>query len=208
MFAFDAHSAEATAIDAATGKVAATIPLGGQPEFGVSDGKGLVFANLEDKAEVVVIDARALKVMTRWSLAPCEAPTGLALDPAGRHLFSACRNQVMVVSDADGNRVIATVPIGTGTDGAAFDPGQGLAFSSNGRDGSITVVREGPAGHFAVVDTVKTQPGARTMTLDPSTHRLYLSTARFGPAPPATAEHPHPRPALVPGTFAVLVVGQ
>jgi YVTN family beta-propeller protein len=208
VFVFNGDSSDATVIDAATGVVTATIPLGGQPEFGVTDGRGLVFANLEDKAEVVAIDSRALKVMTRWSLAPCEAPTGLALDPARRLLFSACRNKVMAVSDADRRGVIATVPIGAGTDGAAFDPGEGLAFSSNGRDGTLTVIHESPAGHFAVVDTVATRVGARTMTLDPRTHQVYLSTAQLGPVPPPTAEHPHPRPAPLPGTFVVLVVGK
>jgi YVTN family beta-propeller protein len=207
VFAFDGDSSDATVIDAATGTVAATIPLGGQPEFGVADGGGMVFVNLEDKSELVAIDSRAMKVKSRWSLAPCEAPTGLAIDVAKRRLFSGCHSQVMAISDADKGQVIGTVPIGRGVDGAAFDAELGLAYSSNG-EGTLTVVREDAPGHYSVVENVKTQAGARTMTVDPRTHRLYLATAQFGPPPPATAEQPRPRPSLVPGTFVILVVGK
>lgn len=202
-------SAEAstTVIDAAKGEVIKTVLLGGRPEFAVTDGKGTVFVNLDDKNEIAVIDAREMTIKARWSLAPGEGPSGLAIDAKKHRLYSVCENKRMIVMNADNGKVIAEIPIGAGTDGAAFDPGTGFAFSSNGGDGTLTVVRETSPGKFAA-ETVKTQPGARTMTVDPETHRLYLSTAEFGPPPAPTTERPNPRPVAKPGSFMVLVLAK
>jgi DNA-binding beta-propeller fold protein YncE len=203
---FNGEGANATAIDGATGHVVGTIPLGGTPEFAVADGGGLVFANLEDKSAVLTIDPRSLTVTHAASLAPCQTPTGMAMDRVRRHLFIGCRNQLMAVMDADSGQVLATLPIGERVDANVYDPGTGLAFASNG-DGTLTVV--GPSGQegYSVLETVTTRLGARTMTLDPKTHDVFLVTAELGPPPPPTPEHPHPRPSVLPGTFLVLVLG-
>ena len=202
---FNGDAESSTLIDPASGKAVGSIPLGGKPEFGVSAGDGKVYVNLEDQAKVAEIDPVGMRVIRSWSIAPCEEATGLAIDRAHHRLFSVCRNRLMAVSDAAAGRTIATVPIGEGVDGAAFDPATQLAFASNG-DGSITVVHEDTPAVFRVVATVTTRRGARTMTLDQSTHRLFTVTADFGPTPAATAEQPHPRPSLVPGTFTLLVL--
>jgi DNA-binding beta-propeller fold protein YncE len=205
IFTFNGRTANATAIDATTNQVVGTVPLGGKPEFAVVDGTGTVFVNIEDKSLLVAFDARTLEVKARWPLAPCEEPSGLALDRAHRRLFSVCGNAMMAVMDADSGKMIATLPTGDGTDGAAFDPAAGLAFASNG-EGTLTVVREETPGKYAVAGSVPTRRGARTIALDESTHRLYLPTAEFGPPPSPTADRPHPRPSIVPGTFVVLVM--
>jgi DNA-binding beta-propeller fold protein YncE len=206
VFVFNGKSQDATAIEAATGKVAGTVALGGKPEFAAADGSGQVFVNLEDKSEVAVLDSRKLKVKAHWPLKPCEEPSGMGLDIAHRRLFIGCSNKMMAVVDADQGRVIATPAIGEHVDGGGFDPATGLAFSSNG-DGTLTAVHEDSPESFSVAANIPTQKGARTMALDPGTHRVFLVTAEFGPAPAATAEHPHPRPSIVPGTFTLLVVG-
>jgi YVTN family beta-propeller protein len=208
VLAFNARSNDVTVIDAKAGTVAGTIALAGKPELAVDDGKGTVFVNLEDKSEVVALDPTALKVKGRWSLAPCEEPTGLAIDRAHRRLFAACANKMMVVVDADSGKVVTTLPIGQGPDGAAFDADRQLAFSPNGRDGTVTVIREVAPDKFEVVQTVETAKSARTIDLDPRSHKLYLVAAQFGPPPSPTAEQPRPRPPMVPGTFEVLVVGR
>lgn len=205
---FNGRSGDATVIDGKTGTVAGTIALGGKPEVAVHDDKGTVFVNLEDKSEVLAIDPAAMKVKARWTLAPCEEPTGLAIDRAHHRLFATCDNKMMAVVDADSGRVVTTLPIGQGPDGAAFDDERQLAFSSNGRDGTITVVHEVSPDKFEVVQTVETSRSARTLDLDQKTHRLYLVAAQFMPAPSPTPEQPRPRPAMVPGTFEVLVVGR
>jgi DNA-binding beta-propeller fold protein YncE len=203
VFAFNGKSENATAIDAQSGKVVATIALGGKPEFAAADGRGMVYVNLEDKSEIAAIRTADHTVAQRWPIAPGEEATGLSMDPAGRHLFAGCSNQKLVVLDAENGKVLAALPIGEGVDATAFDPGTGWAFSSNG-DGTLTVVQAGAAGKFRVLDTVKTQPSARTMALDPRTHAIYLAAATFatGPAPASTA--PHQRPPMVPGSFVVL----
>ena len=206
VFTFNGHGGNSTAIDAETGKVAGTIDLGGRPEFAVADGAGHVYANLEDKSEVAAIDSQALSVKAHWPLAPCEEPSGLAIDREHRRLFSGCHNKMMAVIDAHSGKVLATPPIGEGVDANAFDPGTGLAFSSNGA-GTLTVVHEDSPDKFTVVGNVETQRGARTMALDLKTHNVFLVTAEFGPPPPATAEHPRPRPTVKPGTFTLLVFG-
>jgi DNA-binding beta-propeller fold protein YncE len=198
VFTCNAGDGTATAIDAAKEKVAGTVKLGGRPEFAVADGKGHVYVNLVDKNEVLDLDTRKLTVKHRWPLAPGQKPTGLAMDRAHRRLFATCRNQKMVVLDADRGTVLASLPIGKGTDACAFDPGAGLAFSSNG-DGTVTVVGEAGKGKYKVAETVQTQAGARTMALDPKAHRLYLVTARAKPGQ---------RRRFQPGSFVVLVVAQ
>lgn len=208
VFVFNGRSANASVIDAKSGTVAGTIALGGKPEFAVSDGHGRVFVNIEDKNELVAIDAKTRKVDTRWPLAACEEPSGLAMDIAHHRLFSACGNEHMAVTDSTNGRQVASVPIGKGPDGAAFDPQFGLAFSSNGQDGTLTVVHEDDPDHFSVVQTLATQKSARTLALDPKTHRIYLAAAEFGAAPAATTEQPRPRPPMVPDSFVILVVGK
>lgn len=207
VFTFNGRSSNATAIDTASNQVVGTIALPGKPEFAASDGKGRMFVNIEDKSLIVAFDPKTLAVVAQWSIAPCEEPSGLALDREHRRLFAVGGNKLMAVVDADSGKLVATVPIGEGPDGVAFDPGTGLAFSANG-EGTLTVVREDSPEKFSVVATVTTRRGARTITLDEKTHRLYLPTAEFGPPPSPTAERPHPRPSVVPGSFVVLVVGK
>ena len=202
---FNGGSANATAMDAATGRVVGTLALGGKPEFAVADGHGGVFVNIEDRSEIVRLDAATLTVRARWPLAGCEDPTGLALDRAHQRLFSTCGNGRMAVVDAGTGHVIALLPIGKGVDGGAFDPAMRLAFASNG-EGTITVVQEESSDSFRVLGNVVTQPGARTMTLDPVSHRLYTVTAAFGPAPAPGAEQAHPRPSILSGSFTLLVL--
>ena len=197
----DAHTA--SVLDPKTGRRIGTVELGAKPEFGVADGAGKVYANLESSSEIAEIDAAAMTVKRRWSLAPCEAPTGLAIDTAHHVLFSVCRNQTMAMSDTASGKVVAHVAIGPGADAARYDPGTGLAFASTGGDGAITVVHEDSPTEFRVVQTVETQRGARTMELDPRTHRLYTVTAEFKPQP-AAAGGPRRRPELVPDSFELI----
>ena len=206
VFAFNGRGKNATAVEAGAGTVAGTIPLDGKPEFAAADGEGRVFVNIEDKNEVTAIDARALRVVNTWPLAPCEEPTGMAIDAAHRRLFVGCHNKTMVVMDSGTGRVVATLPIGEGVDATAFDPGTSLAFASNG-DGTLTVVREDGPDSFRVLENAVTQRSARTMALDVKTHRVFLAAAEFGPAPPPTAEQPRPRPPMLPGSFTILVMG-
>ncbi len=207
VFTFNGDAGSSSVIDPKTGKAIGHIPLGGKPEFGVSAGDGKLYVNIEDKAEIAEIDAQRQRVTRRWSLAPCTEPTGLAIDRAHHRLFSGCHNQVMAISDAEAGKTIATVPIGSGVDGDGFDPGTNLAFASNG-DGTLTVVHEDTPASFRGIASVPTSRGARTMTLDPRSHRVYTVTADLGPAPAATEQDPHPRPTVVPGTFRVLVLEQ
>jgi DNA-binding beta-propeller fold protein YncE len=175
VFAFNGRSGDATIVDpGALDKPPVSLPLGGKLETGVADGAGRVYVNVEDKGEIVAIDSRAGKVLAHWPIAPGEEPSGLALDREHHRLFSGCANKMMVVVDAEQGKVQATVPVGTGVDGAAFDPQLGLAAVPNGRDGTLTVVKEESAGTFKVVQTLKTANGARTITTDPKTHRFYL----------------------------------
>jgi len=206
VFTFNGRSGDATAFNAATGAVDGTIPLGGKPEFARSDEAGKIYVNIEDKSEVVEIDSQKLTVLRRFSLAPCEEPSGMGFDVEHHRAFSGCHNKIMTVLDTVSGKVIATVPIGAGVDGNGFDPGAGFAFSSNG-EGTLTVARESSAGTFEVAETVTTERGARTMAIDTVTHRIYLPTARFGPAPPPTEDQPRPRPALIADSFVILVVG-
>jgi YVTN family beta-propeller protein len=205
VFTFNGGSQDTTAIDAGTGKVVGTVAFGGKPEFAVSDEKGHVYANIEDKSEVAQLDANKLAVDARWSLAPGEEPSGLAIDRKNHRLFSVCSNKLMVVLNTDNGKVVTTLPIGSGTDAAAFDPETGFAFSSNG-EGTLTVVHEDSPDKFTVAESVPTQRGARTMTLDQKMHRLFSVSAEYGPTPAPTTERPRPRAPMVPGTFTLLVL--
>jgi YVTN family beta-propeller protein len=207
VFAFNGRSGDVTVVDAKTNAVLSTIPIGGKLEFGRTDGKGQVFVNVEDKSEIVALDAKQMKVLAHWPIAPCEEPSGLALDAAHRRLFSVCGNKLMAVVNADTGKVVTTLPIGEGSDGAAFDPATQNAFSSNG-EGTLTVVHESAPDKFDVVQTVKTQRSARTITLDPKTGSLLLSAGELGPPPAPTSEQPRPRPTVLPGSFAVIVVSR
>ncbi len=202
VFAFNGRSSDATAIDAEKGTVAGTVQLEGKPEFAAADGAGHVYVNIEDKSMIFDIDSRKLAVEHRWPLAPCEEPSGMAMDAAHRRLFSGCGNQMMAITDADTGHVIATPAIGRGVDATAFDPGTGLVFNSCG-EGVLTVIHEDAPGKFTLVENAKTQPGARTMALDTHTHHIYLSIAEFEPAPPP-APGQRPRRKIVPGTFGLL----
>ena len=207
VFTFNGRSSNSTAIDAATGEIVGKIALDGKPEFAVSTGTGEIFVNLEDKSELLALDPKDLKVKSRWPLAPCKEPSGLAIDVKNRRLFAGCDNKMMAVINADTGKVITTLPIGEGVDANGFDPETGFAFASCG-EGMLTVVKEDSPNKFSVAQNVKTERGARTMALDTKTHQIYLVTAQFGPAPAATAQQPRPRPAILPDTFEVLVVGK
>jgi DNA-binding beta-propeller fold protein YncE len=207
VFAFNGSSKDATAIDAKTGTVAGTIPLGGKPEFAVADEKGHVFVNIEDKSEIVQFDSNKLAIENRWSIAPGEEPSGLAIDRKHRRLFSVCSNKLMVVVNADDGKVVTSLPIGGGTDAAGFDPETGYVFSSNG-DGTLTVAHEDSPDKYSVVENVTTLRRARTMALDSKTHQIYTVSAEFGTAPAPTAEQPRPRPPMVPGTFTLLILSR
>ncbi len=209
VFTMNGRGHDTTAIDAASGKVAGTLALGGKPEFAQADGAGHVFVNIEDTSELVMFDSKNLKEMARWKLTPCEEPTGLALDNANHRLIVGCGgNKMMAIVDATSGKLITTLPAGAGIDAAGFDPGTMLAFTTGGGgNGTLTVVHEDSPDKFTVVENVDTAPRARTMALDPKTHYVYTVTAQFGPAPQPTAENPRPRPALVPGSFEMLVLG-
>ncbi len=204
VFTFNGRSKNSSVIDAAKGTVVATIPLDGKPEFAAADGKGTVFVNIEDKSEQTSIDAKAAKVLKTWSLAPCEEPSGLAIDAKHHRLFAGCHNKMMAVVNSDTGKVVATPAIGQGVDANAFDPATQLAFSSNG-DGTLTVVHEDSPDKFTVVENAPTQRFARTMALNTSTHTVYLVTAEIEEAPPEK-EGERPRRTMKPGTFTLLVM--
>lgn len=207
VFTFNGRSKDATVIDAASGKVVGTIPLQGKPEYAAADGAGRVYVNIEDTNECVEIDSLKVQILRRFSLKPCDEPTGMGLDPQNRRVFSGCHNKLMTVLDIKAGKVIATVPIGGSVDGNGFDSGTGLAFSSNG-DGTLTIARESSPGQFEVVETVKTQHGSRTMVIDPVTHRVYLPAAQFSASKAPAQGGAKPRPEMVKDSFEILVVGK
>jgi len=202
VFTFNGQAGSSTVIDAASGAVVGTIELGGRPEFAVADGNGHVYNNLEDKSIELEIDSRTLKITNQWPLAPCDSPSGVAMDREHRRLFVGCHNRMMAVVNADTGKVVATVPIGQGVDANRFDPGPQLAFSSNG-DGTLTVVHEDSPDKYTVIDNVPTKRGARTMALDLKTHNIFLATAELGP--PANGQR---WPSVKPGTFVILLVSK
>ncbi len=208
IFTMNGRSHDTTAIGATDARAAGTVALAGKPEFAVADGEGHLYINLEDKSEIAVVDSRALSLSQRWSLAPCQEPSGMAFDREHRRIFSGCSNRLLAVVNADTGKVVTTLPIGEGVDANAYDPATGLVFSSNG-DGTLTIIHEDTPDTYTVLGNVPTARGARTMALDPRTHTVYLVTAEFGPRPEkATAENPNRWPPVKPGTFRILVVGR
>lgn len=205
VFTFNGRGKNVTVFDAATGAVVGTLPVGGKPEFAVTDLKGHVYVNVEDTHEVLRLDAIKLAVEKRWSLAPLEEPTGMAMDVAHQRLFIVGGNKKMAIVNADTGKVITTLPVGEGADAAAFDAAKGLIYSSNG-EGTVTVVHQDSPDAYRVLGQVPTKKGARTMGLDERTHRLYLPFAVFEPAAAPAAENPRPRPKMAPGSFQVLVM--
>ncbi len=207
VFTFNGRSRNISVIDPLKGTVVATLPADGKPEFAAADGRGRIFFNIEDTSQIGEIDSLKSKRLATWPLPNCEQPTGLALDAAHHRLFSVCANGVGVVTDARSGRHVAEIPIGRGPDAAAYDAGRALLFSSNGQDGTLTVIRQEDPDHYSVIANLRTQKSARTMALDSKTHRAYLVAAEFGPPPAPSPEQPHPRPAVIEGSFKVLVVG-
>lgn len=207
LYTFNGRSEDVSVIDPKRRSVIAKIAAGGKPEFAATDGAGHVFFNIENTSELSVIDSSTNSRIDTWKLPHCEEPTGLALDVAHQRLFSVCQNGVMVVTDARSGRHVADVSIGQGPDAAAFDAKRGLVFSSNGEDGTLTVIHEDDPEHFRIVGTVPTEKSARTMALDATTHQVYLVAAQLGAAPAPTADQPHPRPPVLEDTFTVLAVG-
>lgn len=195
----DAHSS--TVIDAAAGSLVTNIPLGGKPEYGASAGDGKVYANLTDTSEVVEIDARSASVTRRWPVAPCRQPVSMALDVVHHRLFSGCRSGVMAVSDYQAGKVVTTLPIGMGVDGAGYDAASGNAFASNA-DGTLTVIHQDSPDQYRVAQTVQTPQGARNMGLDQTNHRVFIVSAKFGPAP----ANGRGRGAVLPDSFTLMVI--
>jgi YVTN family beta-propeller protein len=206
VWAFDGRSKDAAVIDAATRKVVANIPLPGKPEFPAVDGKGLVYDNIEDKSEIVRLDAHTNKLTAEWPITGCDGPSGLAFDVAGSRLFPVCDGKKMGVVDARTGKVLATPSIGDGPDAARWDAAHKLAFASCG-EGVLSVV-DASTPAYTTIETLPTERGARTMAYDSAADRIYLVTAEMGPRPDPTADNPHPRPAIVPGSFTVIVVGR
>ena len=201
VFTLNGDSHSSTVIDPREGKLITNLPLGGKPEYGTSAGDGKVYANLTDTAEVVEIDAKTATVSRRWATTGCKAPVSMAIDTAHHRLFSGCRSGVMAISDYQAGKVVATVPIGAGVDGAGFDAASGNAFASNA-DGTLTVIHQDSPDQYHVLETVTTPQGSRNMGLDPTTHRVFLVSAKFGPAP-STGRGRAP---VLPGTFSLLTV--
>lgn len=207
VYVFNHKGNSATVIDAKSANVVSTIALGGSPEFAAADSAaGRVYCNLEDKNEVVVIDTAKHEVTARWPVAPGEEPSGIAFDVAHHRLFAGCHNKMLAILDTETGKVVTTIPIGSGVDGCAFDDATQLAFASCG-DGTTTIAKEETPQKFTVVQTLKTEPRARTMALDPQTHRIYLPSAQFQPPPPASPGASPARPTIVPNTLKLLVYG-
>jgi YVTN family beta-propeller protein len=199
------ESSNLTVIDAGTLQVTATIPLPGPPEFMATDNLGNVYVNVDlAPGKLVLIDAKTLTVKAKWPLTGCANPTSLALDVGNHRAFSVCSNQVLAVTDSVSGKNIARTVIGRGSDGVAFDPDLGLIFSANGIDGTLTVVHQDSPDEYRVTATVTTQVSARTLALDPLTHRIYLAAAQFGPTPAPTPETPNPRAPLAGDSFVIL----
>ena len=206
IFTFNGRSNDSTAINAKTNEIVGSFPVGQKPEFCVVDGTGKLYVNIEDTAEVVEIDAAKPAVTRRASLAPCEGPSGLAIDVKNKKLFSVCGNKMMAVTDIATMKMIATPAVGAGTDGAGFDIGLGYAYSSNGGDGTLSIVTL-VNGKYEAIDTVPTERGARTMTVDQKLHRVILPGAEFGP-PAESKDGKKGRPQVIPDTFHLTVVGK
>src|SRR5882672_10039475 len=195
----DAHSS--TVVDGASGKLITNVPLGGKPEYGASAGDGKVYANLTDTSEVVEIDAKQASVSRRWSTGMCRQPVSMALDTKNHRLFSGCRSGVLAVSDYQAGKTITTLPIGMGVDGAGYDPGTGDVFATNA-DGTLTIIHQDSPDQYHVIQTLETPQGSRNMGLDPTTHRVYVVSGQFGPAPAGGRG----RGAVLPGSFSMMVI--
>ena len=207
LFTFNGRSEDATVIDAASGRIVGTVPLGGKPETGNHDGHGRVLVNIETKNEVVAFDAATLQVQAHWPLAGCDEPTGQAIDRAHERIFVGCGGgSVIAAVNTRNGHVVQLIPAGQGMDGNGFDPATGLVFGANGQDGTMTIAHEDTPDHYTVVATVPTQRGARTMAVDEATHRVYTVGAEYEPAPVAAANGQRRRPAMVPGSFTVIVL--
>ena len=200
VFSLNGDANSSTVIDPVAGKLITNIPLGGKPEYGVSAGDGKVYANLTDKSEIVEIDTKSATVARRWSTAPCKQPVSMAIDKAHHRLFSGCRSGVMAVSDYQAGKVVTTVPIGTGVDGAGFDAASGNAFASNA-DGTLTVIHQDSADQYHVQEKVTTPVGSRNMGFDPVSHRVFVVSAKFGPVPAGGRRGP-----VLPGSFTLMVI--
>jgi DNA-binding beta-propeller fold protein YncE len=202
----DRETANLSVLDASTLQIIAKVSLPGPPEFMATDDAGHVYVNINTAPGTIVqIDAKSLKVMGKWPLKECANPTGLAFDAGNHRLFSVCANQVMAVTDSVSGKPVARVVIGRGADAAVYDAELGMVFSSNGIDGTLTVIHQDSPDEYRVIATVSTQVSARTMALDPATHRIYLAAAQFGPPPAATAEQPLPRASVIANSFVILV---
>jgi DNA-binding beta-propeller fold protein YncE len=208
IFTFNGRTKDSTVIDPTTATVIATIPMGGRAEFAAADSNGMIYDNIEDTNEVVVIDSRTLKIKARWPLAPGATPTAMAMDLKHRRLFLGGRNNTLTIMDADTGRILQTLPITNGVDTNIYEPDSGLLYVSTRE--AIHIFHEDTPDKFTEVETVKTDFGAKTMGLDMSTHRLFLDTADFGPPPLPTPEEPHPESERVPtpGTFRLLIYGR
>lgn len=203
VYTMNGRGASASVIDVGTGKVTATIPLGGKPEAAQPDvAAGRVYVNIEDKNNIAVIDIATHNVVANWPIAPGEEATGLAIDLKNHRLFIGASNKLMLMMDSTNGKIVAQVPVGPGVDSTWFDPSNGYAFSSAGGDGTVTIAHEDSPTRLTVVQTLQTAPGARTMALDPATHRIYVARASYGP--PAEGRG---RGAIVPGSMTVLVYG-
>jgi YVTN family beta-propeller protein len=201
VYTMNGRGKSASVIDTATMKVVATIPLEGKPETAMVDAKaGKLYINMEDLNSVKVVDIATHKVSATWPAAPCEAATGMAIDLAAHRLFLGCDNKLMVMMDSTSGKVVYSVPVGEGVDATSFDPQTKLAFTSNGGAGTVTVAKEDSASLLKVVQTIKTVRGARTMTLDPATHTIYLAATDYEPQAPGSKD----RPKAVAGSFRVL----
>lgn len=205
IFVFNGGSKNATIINAKTDSILGYIALSGKPEFAVSDGKGKVFVNIEDKSLVSLINAKTLKVENSWSLSPGEEPSGLAIDLEKQQLFSVCSNKKMIVMNALNGKLVQTIAIGDGSDGCAFDSKLKRVYSSNG-EGTLTIVQQEASGSYSVLQTLTTKKGGRTLGLNKTTHHIYIPTAAFGPAPKPTKENPNPWPTILPNTFKLLEI--
>jgi len=208
VFAFNGDSKNATVIDPVKGTMVKAVDLGGAPEYPVADGQGMIYDNIEDKNEVVAIDTKTLTINARWPVEPGGTPVSMAMDRTHRRLLSGGRGpQKLVLMDADSGKVLQTLPISAGVDANVFEPETGFVFVST-REGKVHIFHLDSPDKLSEVETVATEYGAKTMGLDPKTHNIFVTTAQFGEAPAATAEHPHPSRRPIPGTFHVLIYGR
>lgn len=207
IFTMNGKTNDSSVIDPVKLAVVATIPMGGRPEYAASDDKGTIYDNIEDKNEVVALDSRTNTITSRWPIAPSEGATALALDARHGRLFIGGRNKVLAIMDVSSGKVVQSFPIGAGVDTNIYEPKTGLLFTAV-REGTLHIFHEDSPGKFSVVQNVQTEFGARNMALDPKTHRIFIDTADFTPAPAPTADQPKPQPAPVSGTFRLLVYGR